>query len=955
MIYSCTASEIKHRNGWSKIGYTETQTIEECIKEQTHTADGEFALDWKRNTQYQDGTGDYFKGDDFYNFITRKKSVERDGEWFHIASSLALEYFDEFISRDYARYICDPDEKSDYALRQEQDAAVMDTVSYFGHGGKEFFWNTKPCFDKTLAAYDLIRRMSAKKAGSLQVLIIANCLNAANLWANNFYKFISWRRDFCFVSDNDNIKNRPGVHTHEEYMRIQLNEKIMKETSHLSLIVTESLQELKESMYFGGIFDRLRWISETEFDLLIIDESQKGVNIEDIDSVFRKIKRKHTLHLSETMLKVLTDKHFNEEQIFTWSYIDEQRTKQNLKDGEFNVYKTFPELQMVTYQIPLMLERESLKDVAIAKGNSSTDCVFDLSELFRVKDPIAAIPEFKHKEEVKKFLYALATNKKYPFSTPELRDELSHTIWLLDCAASARALVQLLKAHPIFSEYKIMLVVADGKFDENKASGAAFYEVRKAMIDYPKTITLFVGRLAVEMAISAWTGIFILSNKESLSSYMQAAFCVQAPYETTVHHNDVSQRVRKECAYMFDFDPVRALTIYDEFANNICGGTVGSNDTVEKRKDSIQGLLNFFPVLGEDEQGNMVEIDAQSILSIPRHLKSIEVVRHDFVSDYLFDNINNIFAAPVSVMEIVKNLKPVKKGGFDTQADMMKNLSDYINDQGEIIVSDETVKRHVTDIFGDKVYENIGAAIEPAFKEMMENNDVVTIKKSVKEVAEVLKEVVGKVVIDKALEACDLKKSTRDQLVGESDSTINHFFIRAISDFEQQDVDAWARYYRKLYADENLEEIEEARNAYQKVLKEAIRTLKETVGRFKKEIIENEPTEVVRKLDMFKAEEEKANAENIIRDHLSSFLRMIPSFITAYGDKNLTLANFDDYIEDDIFTKVTGITKRQFRFLRDGGDCVDDETGNIRHFAGCLFDETVFNDSIREFLAKQHE
>lgn len=172
MIYSCTAPEIKHRNGWSKIGYIETQTIEECIKEQTHTADGELVLDWKRSAQYQDGTGDYFKGDDFYNFITRKKGVERDGEWFHIALSLALEYFDEFISRDYARYICDPDGKSDYTLRQEQDAAVMDTVSYFEHGGKEFFWSTKPCFDKTLAACDLIRRMNAKKTGSLQVLII---------------------------------------------------------------------------------------------------------------------------------------------------------------------------------------------------------------------------------------------------------------------------------------------------------------------------------------------------------------------------------------------------------------------------------------------------------------------------------------------------------------------------------------------------------------------------------------------------------------------------------------------------------------------------------------------------------------------------------------------------------------------------------------------------------------
>ena len=75
----------------------------------------------------------------------------------------------------------------------------------------------------------------------------------------------------------------------------------------------------------------------------------------------------------------------------------------------------------------------------------------------------------------------------------------------------------------------------------------------------------------------------------------------------------------------------------------------------------------------------------------------------------------------------------------------------------------------------------------------------------------------------------------------------------------------------------------------------------------------------------------------------------------AYGDENLTLANFDDYTEDDVFHEVTGITEDEFRFLRDGGDWTNPDTGEKEHFDGHLFDEVVFNDSIKEFLRKKEE
>ena len=102
-----------------------------------------------------------------------------------------------------------------------------------------------------------------------------------------------------------------------------------------------------------------------------------------------------------------------------------------------------------------------------------------------------------------------------------------------------------------------------------------------------------------------------------------------------------------------------------------------------------------------------------------------------------------------------------------------------------------------------------------------------------------------------------------------------------------------------------------------------------------------------------KEEKKLHNVEEDARAHLRGFSRTIPSFIMAYGNRNLTLENFADYTEDDVFKEVTGISEDQFRFLRDGGDYVDAETNEKKHFEGHLFDETIFNDSIQEFLDKK--
>ena len=178
----------------------------------------------------------------------------------------------------------------------------------------------------------------------------------------------------------------------------------------------------------------------------------------------------------------------------------------------------------------------------------------------------------------------------------------------------------------------------------------------------------------------------MLCNMKSPSSYMQAAFRAQNPCVLTVD----GQRLRKDTAYVFDFDPARTLMVYDEFANNLLRDTVNGGGTGEDRKDNIRRLLNFFPVLGEDDEGRMIELDAAAVLSIPRKLKSQEVVRHGFMSNFLFQNISNIFGAPAAVRQIVEKLAPAhEETGKKQNTEVLQKMENIkVDENGEVKVLD---------------------------------------------------------------------------------------------------------------------------------------------------------------------------------------------------------------------------------------------------------------------------
>lgn len=948
MVYCYTTPGVAENAGWSKIGYTEKQTVEERVKQQTHTAGIKAKIEWRDNAMYKDGSGEYFHDSDFHGFLVRRKNVVRrpKTEWFEVEPMPARGYFDEFASRSLA--LDEGSEQTEYVLRTEQADAVAAAKKYFDGGGTEFLWNAKPRFGKTLSAYDLVQQMDTG-AAPMKVLVVTNRPSIANSWADDFAKFIGWRGRLCFVSENDSVKNRPGVYSRDEYLKAIQDLSIEDKPG---MVAFESLQGLKGSVYFGGGFDKLKWISEIEFDLLVVDEAQEGVDTMRTERAFDNIKRKHTLFLSGTPFKALADGRFTDAQIYNWSYVDEQHAKQEWDGDEFNPYETLPELKMFTYQMSLAIEEEVRRGAAIAEEGTYTDYAFDLNEFFSTYEN----GEFRYKEDVAKFLDALTTQEKYPFSTPELREELPHTMWLLERVASARAMAKMLKEHPVFGEYEMVLAAGDGRLDEDDEAKRSYDKVKEAIAKHPKTITLSVGQLTVGVTVPEWTGVLMLSNMKSAQSYVQAAFRVQNPYEDTVMVDGKPARVRKERAYVFDFDPARTLTIFDEFANNLSAASAGGRGTAETRKENIRQLLNFFPVLGEDEEGRMVEVDAQQVLSIPRRLKSAEVVRRGFMSNYLLDNISNVFAAPRAVTEIIESITPVKKNSFDAHARNLERMGDVpVDAQGNVDVPEEVVIGKSKDLFGHKVYEAVAEDVEDIVDGMRSADEFGKVMANVKEMGTALKGAIAENVINPAFEEYGLKKGKRKQLVREADDYIDREVAKLSGDFEQQVRIAQIELEKKQGAADSPKEMDAATREYEYAFIDARNALINGLDALAKDSAKSQPVEVTEKLERLKAQETKDSVEDSVRAHLRGFARTIPSFIMAYGDENLTLANFDDYTEDDVFFEVTGITEEQFRFLRDGGEYTNPETGEVEHFEGGLFDETVFNDSIQEFLRKRAE
>ena len=337
-------------------------------------------------------------------------------------------------------------------------------------------------------------------------------------------------------------------------------------------------------------------------------------------------------------------------------------------------------------------------------------------------------------------------------------------------------------------------------------------------------------------------------------------------------------------------------------------------------------------------------------------MKSAEVVRHGFMSNFLFANISGIFGAAGFLREIIEKLTPAHEEGGKRDKGKLDAMDSVCVDQdGNAVAEEEIVIGKTRELFGDKIFETIPANLEAAVSSVAESSAADDVARHIKAVTEAVKGKVAEDIIAPIANDYGMTQKAQKRLEEQTGKEIETAITHAKEDFEQQRRIAQTALEAKRRHAETEQEVQKAETEFAAEMQDALKALTDSISETVKKTMQEKPKELVERLETKKAEDEKKSVEDEIRAHLRGFARTIPSFLMAYGDENLTLANFDDYTEDDVFLAVTGITEDEFRFLRDGGDKLNPETGVMEHYDGHLFDEGVFNDSVREFLRKRRE
>jgi superfamily II DNA or RNA helicase len=888
-IYSYILPDLPKNEGSQKIGYTGQENVHDRIHPQVNTPAFKLKYDllWSGPAFFEHGKD--FLDSTFHEFLEKKgyeRRIDLGKEWFYFNGypAKSKELFDLFRKEGFAALQND-NGKIDYKLREEQNEAVEKAIDYFQNNEKgEFLWNAKPRFGKTLASYDLAKRLGANK-----VLIVTNRPAIANSWFDDFEMFVD---GYNFISETSSLRNRATL-TREQHIAI----KPIK-----PLITFLSLQDLKGSKYFSanGI-EKLRWVADLEWDLLIIDEAHEGVDTHRTKNAFDVIKRKHTLHLSGTPFKALANEKFPKEAIYNWTYLDEQKIKQiELEEGETGEHTDLPDLKLFTYRISQMITDEVNEGIEI--DNETRDYAFDLNEFFRAKDK-----KFVHEDDVKEFLKNLSTNKKYPFSTPELREELKHTFWYVgNRITSVQALEQLLKNDPIFKDYKVIVAAGDGRsFEEEendfKGNESSFQKVKTAIAENDKTITLSCGQLTTGVTVKEWTAVLMLTDIKTPSLYMQAAFRAQNAYKEMREDG----LYMKKSAYLFDFAPTRVLEIYDQFANGLNPKAVKGEITEKDREENIKELLNFFPVISEDVNGEMIELDANKVLTFPNALAATEIVQARFMTNLLFnDSLKGVFNFPKEVEDIL-NKMPEEK---NKRVQKAKNTIDL--DDAKAVNNNKTkeINTNTDIILGEKIFKTNTERVVDNLLE--QNNEKIYADELIEKVAQVAEPLIAKYK--------EVYKATQAE-------------TKEVTKQIEEKVKQIAEEY-------NNAEVKDTEALKQKI-----------IDTIEFDFVTNKVTQKEEE----KVEKVQKTKEDEIRDRLRSFTRTIPMFIMANDSKDeITIDNFDLEIDDNDFLELTSITKEEFYKLRDGFDYEED--GERKTFQG-VFNKYRFNASIAEFRLKKDQ
>ena len=709
-IYAYSIQDEAH-GGQLKVGHT-TQDVKKRVGQQLNTAAiKNFTIEVDEPAVRIDGS--VFRDSEVRDRLSGKGFKKTQLEWMECTAEDVIAAIAELrTGRDLGL-----GRHETFLARPEQAAAVAKTADYFESVWAEdsqavprFLWNAKMRFGKTFAAYQLAKRLRAMK-----VLVVTFKPAVEDAWQSDLTSHIDFE-GWQYLSSNSN-GDLPTL------------------KKDCPTVYFGSFQDLlgrdKET---GTIKSKNEWLHTTNWDLVIFDEYHFGAWRESAKELFegedasvskRELEYEHSqelevfdevldelsgeekdflpittrayLYLSGTPFKALAQGEFIEEQIFNWTYSDEQRAKHAFAKkhpDEWNPYAALPEMRLLTYQMP---------DELIAIANQGEFDEFDLNAFFEATGS-GANAEFEHVDEVQKWLDmirgahlstqigALKTGSRppFPYSDVRLLPYLQHSFWFLPTVASCHAMANLFvgKYNVFGHDYEALVVAGPGAGIGLKALPPVRNMIGSG--HDTKTIVLSCGKLTTGVTIPQWSSILMLRNLRSPETYFQAAFRVQSPWSIKNPNGDDphEEAVIKPVCFVFDFAPTRALHQIVEYGAGLSPDTPNPEDAVEE-------LVKFLPVLAYDGS-NMVEIDAGGILDVAMAGTSATLLARKWESAFLVnvdnDTLRKILGNEQAIEAVMKieGFRALGSEIFETVVNKSEAVRRTKKEEGEKLTSKQT-------------------------------------------------------------------------------------------------------------------------------------------------------------------------------------------------------------------------------------------------------------------------
>ena len=702
-IYAWSTKEIKKYEGCLKVGQTTQKDVNVRIRQSQGVAPVKYKLEIDESAERENGT--VFRDSAVRERLKAKGFVNVELEWMRCTAKDVAAAITE-LKTGQAHV---GSHHEDFKLRSEQTAAVKKTADYYASiwaddkkAVPRFLWNAKMRFGKTFASYHLAKKLEAKR-----VLVVTFKPAVEDAWQTDLEShvdFTGWQY-FSKATGGDPTtakKNAPLVYfgSFQDLLgkdkatgTIKAKNEWLHETNWDLVIFDEyhfgAWRDSAKELFEGEDVTEAKKEVANEYGDVLDDFEEKLDELSGSEDDFLPITTKAYLYLSGTPFKALATGEFIEEQIFNWTYTDEQRAKQAFATkfpDKWNPYAALPEMRLLTYQMP---------DEIVAIANQGEFDEFDLNAFFEATGTGKAA-KFKYKDDVQKWLDiirgaylptqidAMKMGKRppFPYSDARLLPYMQHSFWFMPNVASCHAMANLLieKQNVYWHDYKVLSVAGTGA----GIGLEALPPVRKAIGagHDTKTITLSCGKLTTGVTVPQWSSMLMLRNLKSPETYFQAAFRVQSPWSIKNPNGDNphEEAVMKPVCFVFDFAPTRALRQIAEYGQGLSPETANPEEAVEE-------LVKFLPVLAYDGS-TMTQIDAGGILDIAMAGTSATLLARKWESAILVnvdnDTLKKIIASK-EAMEAIMNIEGFRALGssiFETVVNKSEDVRDTKKEKG---------------------------------------------------------------------------------------------------------------------------------------------------------------------------------------------------------------------------------------------------------------------------------